>query len=56
MQTDREKNRELFETMPVPKAVARMAVPTVIGQLIVLKTGLLPYRGDITLKKVNIKK
>ena len=36
MQTEREKNRDLFETMPVPKAVARMAVPTVIGQLIVL--------------------
>ena len=25
------------------------------GQLIVFKTGLLPYRGDITYKKVNIK-
>lgn len=31
-------------------------VTSPIGQLIVLKTGLLPYRGDITLKKVNIKK
>ena len=26
------------------------------GQLIVFKSGLLPYRGDITYKKVNIKK
>ena len=26
------------------------------GQLILFKTGLLPYRGDITFKKVNIKK
>ena len=26
------------------------------GQLIVLKTGLLPYRGDITFKRVNVKK
>ena len=26
------------------------------GQLIVFKTGLLPYRGDITIKTVNIKK
>ena len=31
-------------------------VTSPVGQLIVLKTGLLPYRGDITLKKVNIKK
>lgn len=31
-----EKNRELFETMPVAKAVRTMAVPTVIGQLIIL--------------------
>ena len=30
------KNRELFETMPVAAAVRTMAVPTVIGQLIVL--------------------
>lgn len=29
-------NTELFETMPVPKAVLTMAVPTIVGQLIVL--------------------
>lgn len=29
-------NKELFETMPVPRAVATMAVPTIMGQLIVL--------------------
>lgn len=26
----------LFETMPVPKAVSKMAIPTIVGQLIVL--------------------
>ena len=31
-----EKNRYLFEEMPVPQALATMAVPTVISQLIVL--------------------
>ena len=31
-----EKNRELFEIMPVARAVRTMAVPTVIGQLIIL--------------------
>lgn len=30
------KNKALFESVPVPKAVLTMAVPTVIGQLIVL--------------------
>ena len=30
------KNRDLFETMPVAKAVRTMAVPTIIGQLIIL--------------------
>lgn len=30
------KNKELFETMPVPKAVMTMAIPTIMGQLIVL--------------------
>lgn len=30
------KNKELFETMPVARAVRTMAVPTIIGQLIVL--------------------
>lgn len=29
-------NKELFEEMPIPKALATMAVPTVIGQLIIL--------------------
>ena len=31
-------------------------ITTPRGQLIVFKSGLLPYRGDITYKKVNIKK
>lgn len=31
-----ENNRELFETMPVPRALANMCIPTVIGQMIVL--------------------
>lgn len=30
------KNKDVFETMPVPKAVFNMAVPTIVGQLIVL--------------------
>lgn len=30
------RNKELFETMPVARAVGTMAVPTVIGQLIIL--------------------
>lgn len=29
-------NRELFESMPIPKALATLAVPTIIGQLVVL--------------------
>ncbi|MBR5228247.1 MAG: MATE family efflux transporter [Firmicutes bacterium] len=29
-------NKDLFETMPVPKAIAKLAVPTVISQLIAL--------------------
>lgn len=29
-------NKILFETMPVPKAVSKMAIPTIVGQLIVL--------------------
>ena len=36
MNTEREKNRELFEQMPVPQALRTMAVPMVISQLIVL--------------------
>ena len=31
-----EKNRRVFEDMPIPKALATLAVPTIIGQLIVL--------------------
>lgn len=30
------KNRDLFENMPVAKAVRTMAIPTIIGQLIIL--------------------
>lgn len=30
------KNREVFELLPVPKAVAAMVIPTIIGQLIIL--------------------
>ena len=30
------KNRDVFETMPVPRAVRTMVVPTIIGQLIIL--------------------
>lgn len=30
------KNREIFETMPVPKALATLAVPTIISQLITM--------------------
>ena len=30
------KNRELFETMPVPKALATLAIPTIISQLITM--------------------
>lgn len=33
-------NQELFETMPVARAVGKMAIPTVIGQLIVLAYNL----------------
>ncbi len=29
-------NKEVFESMPVPRALATMAIPTIIGQLIVL--------------------
>ncbi len=31
-----EENKELFETMPVAKALAKMAVPTIISQLITM--------------------
>ena len=31
-----DKTKDLFESMPVPKAVRIMAVPTIIGQLIIL--------------------
>ncbi len=33
---ERQQNKRLFEEMPVPKALAAMAVPTVISQLMVL--------------------
>ena len=33
---EQEKNKSIFETMPVPEAVRTMALPTVISQLIVL--------------------
>ena len=29
-------NKDLFETMPIPKAIAALAVPTVVSQLIAL--------------------
>ena len=36
MSRERENNTYLFERMPVPRAVASMAIPTVIAQLIIL--------------------
>lgn len=36
MSREKEQNKILFEQMPVPRAVATMAIPTVIGQLIIL--------------------
>ena len=33
---DRKNSKELFEIMPVPKAFATLAVPTILGQLVVL--------------------
>lgn len=33
---EQEKNRNIFETMPVPQSVRIMALPTIISQLIVL--------------------
>lgn len=35
-QAKEENNKELFESMPVPRALANMCIPTVIGQMIVL--------------------
>ncbi len=32
----RENNKEVFETMPIGKALATLAIPTIIGQLVVL--------------------
>ena len=29
-------NKDIFENMPVPKAVAKLAIPTVLSQLVVL--------------------
>lgn len=31
-----ENNKEIFETMPIPRALATLAIPTIIGQLVVL--------------------
>ena len=36
MNTEQAKNKELFEEMRVPRAVAAMAVPTIMSQLIIL--------------------
>ena len=36
MQRDQEKNREIFENMPVARALATMAIPTIIAQMIIL--------------------
>ena len=36
METERQRNRHIFEELPVPKALAAMAIPTVISQLIIL--------------------
>lgn len=34
--TEKEKNRIIFEDLPVPRAIASLAVPTIISQLIIL--------------------
>lgn len=31
-----KNNKEIFESMPIPKALATLAIPTIIGQLVVL--------------------
>ena len=31
-----KNNKEIFESVPIPKALATLAVPTIIGQLVVL--------------------
>lgn len=31
-----DKNQEIFETAPIPKAVAAMAIPTIISMLVTL--------------------
>lgn len=31
-----KNNKEIFETLPIPRALATLAVPTIIGQLVVL--------------------
>ena len=36
MNTEQAENKELFEEMRVPRAVAAMAVPTIMSQLIIL--------------------
>lgn len=44
-----EKNNELFTTMPVGRAVAKLVVPTVVSQIIVILYSLADtffYRSD----------
>lgn len=36
LQAGEKDNREVFETMPIPRALATLAIPTIIGQLVVL--------------------
>lgn len=36
MQNPHNKNREIFENLPIPKALAELAIPMIFGQLIVL--------------------
>ena len=36
METERQRNKRIFEELPVPKAVAEMAVPMIVSQLIIL--------------------
>jgi multidrug efflux pump len=40
MDASEQTNRQLFEDMPVPKALATMAIPTIISQLITLAYNL----------------
>ena len=36
VETERQRNKRIFEELPVPKAVAEMALPMIISQLIIL--------------------